>query len=244
MSALTTQAQALVDFGKQTNEPSWFTQKRTQALEKAQELEMPRFEKIKYKRWPIEVTKPVQVIQNKLPEAKAAEITINNNVVVEFGQTTAKLELDPELKAQGVIVCDWQTALKEHPEFIEEYFMEAIKDDENRLNMQHAANVTSGLLIYVPKNVVVKEPLTSYFIQDATTKQDFVHHVLLIADVNSEVSYLENLQTCGEQKTTASVIVEVFAKAGSHVKFASVDRLGKNTTDIWSKMLRSTGRWE
>ena len=52
---------------------------------------MPRFEKIKYKRWPIEVTKPVQVIQNKLPEAKAAEITINNNVVVEFGQTTANL---------------------------------------------------------------------------------------------------------------------------------------------------------
>ena len=37
MSALTTQAQALVEFGKQTNEPSWFTQKRTQALEKAQE---------------------------------------------------------------------------------------------------------------------------------------------------------------------------------------------------------------
>lgn len=27
MSALTTQAQALVEFGKQTNEPSWFTQK-------------------------------------------------------------------------------------------------------------------------------------------------------------------------------------------------------------------------
>lgn len=53
MSALTTQAQALVEFGKQTNEPNWFTQKRTQALEKAQELEMPRFEKIKYKRWPI-----------------------------------------------------------------------------------------------------------------------------------------------------------------------------------------------
>lgn len=230
MSALTTQIQALVEFGKQNNEPSWFTKKRTQALKKAQELELPRFEKIKYKRWPIEVTKPVEVIQNKLPEAKTAEITIKDNVVVEFGQTTAKLKLDPKLKAQGVIVCDWQTALKEHPEFIEKYFMEAIKDDENRLNMQHAANVTSGLLIYVPKNIVVEEPLTSYFIQDATTNQDFVHHVLLIADVNSEVSYLENLQTYGEQKTTASVIVEVFAKAGSHVKFASVDRLGKNTT--------------
>ena len=112
MSALTTQAQALVEFGKQTNEPSWFTQKRTQALEKAQELEMPRFEKIKYKRWPIEVTKPVQVVKNDLPEAKATEITIQNNVVVEFGQTTAKLELDPTLKAQGVIVCDWKRLYK------------------------------------------------------------------------------------------------------------------------------------
>jgi Fe-S cluster assembly protein SufD len=92
------------------------------------------------------------------------------------------------------------------------------------------AQLTSGLLVYVPKNTVLTEPITSYFVQDATQSQDFVHHVILVAEENSQLSYLENLTTIGDQSTTASIVVEVIAKAGSHVKFASVDRLGANTT--------------
>ena len=230
MAKMSENKAAVLAFAKQVVEPAWFTDKRVTALETAKDLALPRFEKIKYQRWPIELTKDPKVVVNSLPQEKRAEITVTDDVALEFGQHTEMIELSDELKAQGVIMCDWQTALKEHPELVQAYFMEAVKDDVNRLNAQHVAKVTSGLLIYIPKNVVIKEPLTSYFIQDATVDQDFVHHVLLIADTNSEVSYLENLQTYGDQTTTASVIVEVFAKAGSHVKFASVDRLGKNTT--------------
>ncbi|TKV35167.1 Fe-S cluster assembly protein SufD, partial [Citrobacter sp. TBCS-11] len=40
------------------------------------------------------------------------------------------------------------------------------------------------------------------------------------------------LETSGEQtaKATANLVVEVIAKAGAQVKFAAIDRLGKNVT--------------
>ena len=136
-----------------------------------------------------------------------------------------------ELKEKGVIVADLKAALTEHRELFERYYMQkAVKADENRLTAQHAAKVTSGALIYIPENTIIEKPITTYFIQDATKAEDYVHHVLLIADSCSEVSYLENLLTVGNNETTANIIVEVIARPGSHVKFASFDRLGENTT--------------
>ncbi len=130
-----------------------------------------------------------------------------------------------------MIICDWQTALEQHSDLVQKYFMQkAVKYDEDLLTAQHVANLTSGLFVYVPKNTVVKEPLTTYFVQDATTKADYVHHVIIVTEKNSEFSYLENLTTVGSEKTTANIIVEVIAGVDSHVKFASVDRLGTNTT--------------
>lgn len=225
-----TDKELILEFAKKTNEPAWFTEKRFEALAKEKGLPLPRFEKIKYNRWPIELKQPIAVTNGDLPTKNIFQFLADENIFVEFGQKTLVKNVSEKLLEQGVIVCDWQEALTKHPQLVKQYFMQALEDDENKLNMQHVAKLTSGLLVYIPKNVVLEKPLTSYFIQNATTKQDFVHHVLLIADTNSEVSYLENLQTYGEEKTTASVIVEVFAKAGSKVKFSSVDRLGKKTT--------------
>src|SRR5699024_3914748 len=113
--------------------------------------------------------------------------TIQANVV-QVGSKIIQHELPAEFEEKGVIVCDWQTALQQHPELIKKYFMtEATKPTENRLNAEHVAHLTSGLLIYVPKNVVLKQPLTSYFFQDARVPQDYVHHLLLIADSGSEL---------------------------------------------------------
>ena len=151
--------------------------------------------------------------------------------MVQVGSKIIQHELPAEFEEKGVIVCDWQTALQQHPELIKKYFMtEATKPTENRLNAEHVAHLTSGLLIYVPKNVVLKQPLTSYFFQDARVPQDYVHHLLLIADSGSELSYLENTGTIGTKAGPANIIEEVIAEPDSHIKFASVDRLGENTT--------------
>ncbi|KRL00122.1 Fe-S cluster assembly protein SufD [Liquorilactobacillus capillatus] len=222
---------AIAEYAKETAEPAWFTELRIQSLEKAAELELPSFEKIRYQRWPIQLQQPLEKrnVQKELLEENDFEQT--ENMVVQVGQATLELKLSQEMRDQGVIICDWQTALHEHGELVQKYFMQkAVKFDEDRLTAQHVAYMTSGLFIYIPKNVILKDVFTSYFIQDATTKADYVHHVMLIVGENSEFSYLENLKTIGTEATTANIIVEVIAQENSHVKFASVDRLGVKTT--------------
>ncbi|KRM04467.1 iron sulfur ABC transporter [Liquorilactobacillus ghanensis DSM 18630] len=222
---------AIAAYAAQTNEPAWFSELRVKALQAAADLELPTFGKIRYQRWPVQIKRPLAYQASDPQLLSDVKLQSAKHIIIQLGQTTVRQQGLTELAAQGVIVCDWQTALKEHPELIKKYFMQkAIKYDQDLLTAQHVAGVTSGLLVYVPKNTVLNEPITSYFIQDATQKQDCVHHVILLADENSEVSYLENLTTIGDQPTTASIVVEVIAKAGSHVKFASVDRLGAKTT--------------
>ena len=218
-------------YAAKTGEPKWFSELRIKALTAAANLELPNFGKIRYQRWPIQLKKEL-AYQSSDPQLLAdLKLQSAKHLIVQLGQTTVKQVGLTKLAEQGVIVCDWLTALKEHPDLIKKYFMQqAIKYDQDLLTAQHVAQLTSGLLVYVPKNTVLTEPITSYFVQDATQSQDFVQHVILVAEENSQLSYLENLTTIGEQSTTASIVVEVIAKAGSHVKFASVDRLGANTT--------------
>ena len=51
--------------------------------------------------------------------------------------------------------------------------------------------MNSGIFLYVPKNVVIDEPLESLFIQDGASDEHFFKHVLIVADEHSEFSYLE-----------------------------------------------------
>lgn len=210
-------------------EPNFFTEKRLAAWIKADSLSLPSFQKIRYQKWPIQLQNDLKKEADTLPDDLL--FTPSENQLVECGTTTVKCQLDEALTAQGVILTDLDDALKKHADLMETYFMTtAVKADENKLTAQHQALVSSGALLYIPKNTVIKEPITSYFIQNALQKKDYVHHVLIIADTNSEVSYLENLLTVGDVANTANIVVEVIAKAGSHVKFVSFDRLGANTT--------------
>ncbi|SEM55383.1 Fe-S cluster assembly protein SufD [Ligilactobacillus sp. WC1T17] len=210
-------------------EPNFFTEKRLAAWIKADSLSLPSFQKIRYQKWPIQLQNDLKKEADTWPDDLL--FTPSENQLVECGTTTVKCQLDEALTAQGVILTDLDDALKKHADLMETYFMTtAVKADENKLTAQHQALVSSGALLYIPKNTVIKEPITSYFIQNALQKKDYVHHVLIIADTNSEVSYLENLLTVGDVANTANIVVEVIAKAGSHVKFASFDRLGANTT--------------
>lgn len=214
-------------------EPDWFAALRQTALGQIEKLDLPIFEKINYKHWPIMAASAPTLTTSAtdtLPEM-VADLTADQPYVVQVGQTIAKLNLPSELAEQGVIFTDIFTALQDYPELVHEYYMQVtVKPDEDRLTAFHTALMNSGMFLYVPKNVVIKQPITAYYVQDSTQDTDFIHHVLIVAEQNSEFSYLENLQTMGDHKNLANMVVEVIAKDNSHVHFSAVDAFGKSVT--------------
>ncbi|EPI01511.1 FeS assembly protein SufD [Enterococcus faecalis 13-SD-W-01] len=229
---------AVNDFSLSKGEPAWMTEIRQQALAKAEELPLPQIERVKFHRWPLtEIAEPLDSVE-EYPEVAAFDAMKDNPVIVQHGTTTVFEQLPAELAEQGVIFTDLFTALQEHPELVKEYYMtKAVGMDEDQLTALHAAFMNSGIFLYVPKNVVIKEPVESILIHNGDLQQHFFKHVLIVADEHSELSYLERFQTKGDQaqKVSGNIVIEVIAKAGAKIKYSAVDQLG---TEISSYMNR------
>ncbi|MEG2255161.1 MAG: SufD family Fe-S cluster assembly protein, partial [Vagococcus sp.] len=164
---------------------------------------------------------------------------IEDNPMIIQGRTTTLYEQMPvELSEQGVIFTDIFTAMREHSDLVKEYFMtKAVPMDEDKLTAFHVAMLNGGVFLYVPKNVVVKDVFESLFFQNMEDSSAWVKHVLIVADENSEVTYLERLQSEGKssEKLSANMVVEVIAKKGAKVKFAAIDRLGKDVSTYMNR---------
>lgn len=219
-------------FSAENEEPTWMTELRVAALEKAEKLALPKIERVKFHRWPLftvenEAYMPDAGFTAQFDQMKDNPVLVQQNTLTVFEQ------LSTDLIEKGVIFTDLKTAMADYPELVKEYYMtKAVQVDEDKLTAFHAAFMNSGVFLYVPKNVVIEEPIEAIFLQDATTKQSFFKHVLIVADEHSEFSYLERFQTteAGNEKVSANIIVEVIAKAGSKVKYSAIDQLGDNVT--------------
>lgn len=233
----TKQWPAIEAFSAAHEEPKWFQELRQNMLQKSATLPLPRYEKIDYRRWGLEnLVAPTTTPATPDLAAQAGIDQQADNTLIQAGATTFKASLSPELAAQGVIFTDLWTALKEHSDLVQKYFMQqAVKPDANRLTALHTAFINGGAFLYVPANVQVKEALTAHYLQDSTQVQNMVHHVLIVAEANSDVAYLENWHTVGTETNVANVMVEVVAGDNARVRFSAVDALAGQTKAYFSR---------
>lgn len=226
-------------FSKEANEPSWLLDLRLQALAKAEDLALPKPDKTSISKWNFTAfdkhTSQASTISSvdELPEVVKALIDTEavKNLYVQRDQTAAYSTLTEELKSQGVIFTDIQTAAKEHSDLVEKYFMkDGVKVDEHRLTALNAALLNGGVFVYVPKNVEVQEPLQAVFVREDEEAALF-NHVIVVAEDNSSVTYVENyIATAEESNGVVNIVTEVFANSNAKVTFGAVDYLAKGTT--------------
>jgi Fe-S cluster assembly scaffold protein SufB len=92
------------------------------------------------------------VVRRTLPErARAGRIVHADGSVVG-------IELHPELRAQGVILCPLEEAFREHPDLVAPWYSKRLTIDRNKLEAANAAFWAGGAFLHVPAGVVVREP--------------------------------------------------------------------------------------
>jgi len=238
-------------FSSEKGEPEWLSELRLKAFALADEKALPNPDKTRIKNWNFtEFTQhraegaTFQSL-DELPEAAKSVVNLENsnqNLYIQHNQTAAYLSLSQELKEQGVIFTDIITAAKEHPDLVQKYFMkDAVKIDEHKLTALHAALFNGGAFLYIPKNVEVKEPVQAVYIFDNKEAAMF-NHVLVVADDNSSVTYVENyISTNEEVSGIANIVAEVIANNNAKIVFGAVDTLAKGST-IYVNRRGVTGR--
>lgn len=215
------------EFSQLQAEPMWLTDLRLKAVEKITSLELPVIERVKFHRWnlgdgSLETNPPL----TSVPDFTAIG---DNPMLVQVGSHTVLEQMPQALVEQGVVFTDFATALDSIPEVIERYLGFAIAYDEHKLAAYNTAYFNSTAVLYVPDNVEIEQPVEAVFYQDSDSSVAFNKRVLVIAGKNSKLNYLERFESIGngQATTSANIMVEVIALAGSQIKFAAIDRLGK-----------------
>ncbi|MBY9080411.1 Fe-S cluster assembly protein SufD [Paenibacillus sp. HN-1] len=240
---MTTQTILPVDAGRlselslSSGEPEWLKESRLKALELAGQLELPKLEKMKIERWNIQQygtykeSAAISALSDVPSSIDALTGAEGGSLIIQRNSGAVYTSLAPELASQGVIFTDLQTAVREHGDLVRSYLHTAIKPDEHSVAALHAALWNGGVFLYIPKNVVIDTPLQAIFLSD-DAEATFAPHILIVADTNSSVTYVDNYVSSKSEAGLHNGAVEVFALAGAKVRFASVHQFGADMTDI------------
>ena len=160
-----------------------------------------------------------------------------SGTIIQHNSSVVRIELNEDLKQQGVILTDLETAVREHADLVQQYFMtDCIPVDSNKYTALHAAFWSGGIFLYVPKGVEIAAPILSQVWLDAPGSA-FFSHTLIVADEMSSVRFVTEYSSGveGEQATLLDDVVEVYAKNASSVEFSNLQELEQNIWNITNK---------
>lgn len=196
----------LLNFSHKNNGSSWLTDLRLKAFERLEELDYPKMQRFSYQDWPL---------------IKKEDFSWSNQADFSLKEEQKLLE------KKGIILTDIFTASKKYPELVQSTLGSVIKHNEDKLTAYHYAYLNSGLFLYIPKDTILTEPIT---ISLSPTQDTYISHLLIVADNNSKVKFLEEIQDKEKKASSASLMVELVARPGSHIEFSSLDELSQDTT--------------
>lgn len=229
----------ITSFSKEMNEPAWLTELRVQSLAIAEDLSLPRPEKTKIDKWnftqfeKLLVKSDIFSAVDDLPEEVKALVDMeakDSSLYVQRNNKPAYLQLSKEMQEQGVIFTDIFTAAREYSDLLKKYFMTAVKTDEHRLTALHTAFMNGGAFLYVPKNVQLNNPIQAIFLHD-DAEANLFNHVLVVAEDNSSLTYVENyFSTTGKVNGLVNIVTEAFAGQNAKIQYGAVDTLAEGLT--------------
>jgi Fe-S cluster assembly protein SufD len=143
-----------------------------------------------------------------------------------------KVELNENLAKMGVIFTDLKTAEEKHPDLLEKMIGKTVNVEEGKFSALAAAFAQNGVVLYVPKGVVIDEPLHSVLWGPGT---DVAHisHILVLVDEGASVTYVHEAAS-PDLKGANSMhagIVEVQVMQDATFKFVELQSWGRH---VWN----------
>ena len=179
------------------DEPQWLTERRREAFGLFEELSTQELDPEEYRRLDLKGFNPGRYT---LPAGTAAAdglATLLENGSDFAGQARhvggrcVDSSLADDYAAKGVLFGEITTLLAENRDLLEKHFLtRCFTPDADRFAAWHAAFMTGGTLLYVPKNVVLDRPLYSLIALAAADEADFSHTLVILED-GAEATLLE-----------------------------------------------------
>ena len=157
----------------------------------------------------------------------------------QFESESVYHKVRDDLAQKGVIFCDTDTALREHPELVKKYFATVVPYADNKFAALNSAVWSGGSFVYIPKNVHVDLPLQAYFRINAEKTGQF-ERTLIIADEGSSVHYIEGCSAPSYSESSLhTAVVEVIALPGARVRYTTLQNWATNVYNLVTKRAKA-----
>ena len=142
------------------------------------------------------------------------------------------IELNEALAQQGVIFTDYATAEQKHPEILAKILGKAVKSDEGKFAALTAAFSRQGVLLYVPRNVMLDQPLHAVVWAPGVGLANLYHTLVYVED-GASVTFVQESASPDEKngQTLVSGIVEIYVGANAQLRFVELQSLGRH---VWN----------
>ena len=232
-------------------EPEWMLDFRLRSLEIFESKPMPEwggdinidFDDVYYYLKPTEgqstkwedVPAEIKETYDKLGIVEAEQKRLVAGVKAQFESEVVYGSLQEDLEKQGVIFTDTDTAVKEHPELLREYFGKIIPPEDNKFAALNSAVWSGGSFIYVPPGVKIEFPLQAYFRINAESMGQF-ERTLIIVDEGAEVHYVEGCTApMYSTESLHSAVVEIIVKKGGRCRYTTIQNWANNIYNLVTK---------
>ena len=174
-----------------------------------------------------------EIVAGTLPDrARAGRLVQRDGSVVH-------VDLDPELRARGVILCSLQEAFRDHPELAERWYSKRLSIDRHKLEAANAAFWTGGAFLYVPKGVVVEDPFEIVYTIDGPGVAQYAR-TLVVGEQSSEFKLHEyDLAEDFEGQALHAGAFELYLEDGARCRLAQVQDWG--TGEVYDCSTRFVG---
>ncbi|HET8522381.1 MAG TPA: Fe-S cluster assembly protein SufB [Thermomicrobiales bacterium] len=243
--------QIVEEISAMKGEPDWMLQFRLKALEHYEKRPTPtwggdlsglNFDDIYYyirpaekasKNWD-EVPPYIKDTFEKLgiPEAERKFLA---GVGAQYESEVIYHSLHEDLKQKGVIFIDTDSAVREYPDLVKQYFGTVIPANDNKFAALNSAVWSGGSFIYVPEGVKIEIPLQAYFRINAENMGQF-ERTLIICAPGSYVHYVEGC-TAPSYSTASlhSAVVEIIVQEGARCRYTTIQNWSKNVYNLVTK---------
>ncbi len=167
-----------------------------------------------------------------IPEAEQKWLA---GVSAQYDSEVVYHNMRKELEEQGVIFVDTDTAVREYPDLVREYFGTVVPAADNKFAALNTAVWSGGSFVYVPEGKEVTIPLQAYFRINAQNVGQF-ERTLIICEPGSKVHYVEGCTApIYSTESLHSAVVEIIVKKGAQCRYTTIQNWSHNVYNLVTK---------
>ncbi|WP_164100426.1 Fe-S cluster assembly protein SufD [Candidatus Laterigemmans baculatus] len=215
-------------------EPDWLIALRREAFEHFQSMEWPARRAEEWIRSDLRLFQldkfRVPLTQSDTPSGEgllSEGVELGGRILTVDSHCRAE-SLRESLAAQGVIFGSLERLASEQPELVREHLFSAVDPDYDRFAALHAAFWSGGQFVYIPRGVVVAEPLHLATLLGEGSVD--LSHTLIVLEEGAEATVLHEANSVQRDAGGLSLgALEIIQRPGSHLRYVSLQDQGYKT---------------